>query len=304
MEAAQVHEQAPAPGAARLPDPGEPIPSLAAPTVLLFGAAATLFGVTLAFAVAGTLPYPIAIPLLALANYLFFTVLHDASHRTISQTDGVNTWFGRLSAPFVTPFASYSVFRFIHMQHHRFTNETDGRDPDAYTTAGSAWTWPFRWLTLDLNYVVYYAPKLLSRPPRERLEYLATSLIVAALLVAFTLATSFSDLFWLIFVPTRINVAFLAFAFDWLPHHGLTETPEGNRFATTRNRVGLERLMTPVLLYQNYHLVHHMHPLIPFYRYIAAWRRNEAAYLDRDVPLADFAGHSLDADEYRRRRAQ
>ena len=121
-----------------------------------------------------------------------------------------------------------------------------------------------------------------------------------ALVVAFTLATSVSALFWLIIVPGRLNVAFLAFAFDWLPHHGLSDTPDTNRFRTTRNRVGMERLMTPALIYQNYHLVHHMHPLIPFYRYIAAWRRNEDAYLAEDVPLATAGGHELDVDEYRR----
>ena len=300
MGEAHTHDHAPTVPASRLPDPGEPIPDLAAPTVAMFGVAALLFGATLAAAVAGELPYAIAIPLLAIANYLFFTVLHDASHRSISQTDSVNKWLGRFSAPFVTPLASYSVFRFIHMQHHRFTNETDGRDPDAYTTAGSPWSRPLRWITLDLSYVAFYVPRLRSRPRSEQLEYALTLPIVVGLVVAFTLATSVSDLFWLIIVPGRINVAFLAFAFDWLPHHGLADTPETNRFRTTRNRVGMEWLLTPALIYQNYHLVHHMHPLIPFYRYIAAWRRNEEAYLAEDVPLATVGGRPLDANEYRR----
>jgi fatty acid desaturase len=229
-------------------------------------------------------------------------VLHDASHRSISQTDGVNRWLGRFSAPFVTPLASYSVFRFVHMQHHRFTNETDGRDPDAYTTAGAPWTWIFRWPTLDLSYVFFYVPKLGSRPRGEKVEYVVTVAGVIGLLVAFTLTTSVADLLWLIILPGRLNVTFLAFAFDWLPHHGLHETPDQNRFHTTRNRVGMERVMTPVLLYQNYHLVHHMHPLIPFYRYIAAWRRNEDAYLDEDVPLATYFGREISAEDYRASR--
>ena len=32
---------------------------------------------------------------------------------------------------------------------------------------------------------------------------------------------------------------------------------------TTRVRVGLEWLMTPMMLFQNYHLVHHLHPAVP-----------------------------------------
>ena len=76
----------------------------------------------------------------------------------------------------------------------------------------------------------------------------------------------------------------------------------GDKLKTTRNRVGLEWLMTPALLYQNYHLVHHLHPLIPFYRYIAVWRRNETAYLSGDPELSTVRGRRLTPDEYRRMR--
>jgi ring-1,2-phenylacetyl-CoA epoxidase subunit PaaE len=56
------------------------------------------------------------------------------------------------------------------------------------------------------------------------------------------------------------------------------------------------------LLYQNDHLVHHLHPSIPFHRYIAAWRRNEEEYLAHDPPLTDVLGRPLAIEEYRRRR--
>ncbi len=286
----------------RLPDPGEPIPALAWPTVALFFTAVAVFGTSTAGALAGTIPYALAIALNAVASYLFFTVLHDASHRSISRTDAVNLWLGRFSAPLVTPFSSYSVFRFIHMQHHRFTNHDREEDPDAYTSEGPAWSWPLRWATLDISYLVFYLPRLGSRPRQEQLEYAITGLIVAAAAVAFVLAAGIGPLLLLVVVPTRINVAFLGFAFDWLPHHGLDATPEEDRFQTTRNRVGLEWLMTPALIYQNYHLVHHMHPLIPFYRYITAWRRNEETYLAQDPPLSTAAGHRLSVEEYRQRR--
>ena len=75
----------------------------------------------------------------------------------------------------------------------------------------------------------------------------------------------------------------LAWWFDWLPHHGLEDTQTENRYRATRNRVGLEWLFTPLMLSQNYHLVHHLHPSVPFYRYLKTWRRNEEAYLERDA---------------------
>ncbi len=94
-----------------------------------------------------------------------------------------------------------------------------------------------------------------------------------------------------------------SWGFDWLPHHGLGPSRERNdHFPSTRNRVGLERLLTPLMLYQNYHLVHHLHPVIPFHRYIAVWRRNENEYLERDPVLSSPLGREVTPDEYRRLR--
>jgi ring-1,2-phenylacetyl-CoA epoxidase subunit PaaE len=70
----------------------------------------------------------------------------------------------------------------------------------------------------------------------------------------------------------------------------------------TRNRVGGERMLSPALLYQNYHLVHHLHPVVPFYRYIAVWRRNEERYLDGGPALSSVRGRPLTPEEYRRLR--
>ena len=91
----------------------------------------------------------------------------------------------------------------------------------------------------------------------------------------------------------------LAWWFDWLPHHDLEDTQRENRYRATRNRVGSEWMRLPCCCSQNYHLVHHLHPSIPFYRYVAAWRRNEAAYLERDSAMSTVFGQQLDAPQYR-----
>ena len=252
-----------------------------------------------ALALAGVWPWPISTLLNAVASYLLFTASHDASHNALSSIPAVNKWMGRIATPFFAPHAGFSTWRFIHMQHHRFTNHEDGRDPDQYTQRGPSWQLPLRWLTVDLYYMVFYLPQMGSRPRRERLELYATWIVVGAVVVAAVVTGYGFELLVLYLVPTRLAVLWLGFAFDYLPHHGLGHA---GRFRSTRNRVGMERLLSPLLLYQNYHLVHHLHPVIPFHRYLKVWRRSEEDYLAHDPTLSTVRGRPITADEYRRMR--
>lgn len=286
----------------RIPDPQEPVPAVAWPTVALFAGALALWAGSAAALLTGLWPWWVSTLLSAVAAYLLFTVSHDAAHHSASSRPGLNTWIGRLSTPFFAPHAAFGVWRYIHMQHHRFTNHDDGSDPDGYTMRGPAWQRPLRWLSIDLHYLVFYLPRLGSRPRREKVELVVQAVLVTALCAAAVAAGLGWELLALYLIPQRIAVVYLAWAFDYLPHHGLHLTPAQDKLKTTRNRVGFERLVSPILLYQNYHLVHHLHPLVPFYRYIAVWRRNEDRYLDGDPELSTVRGRPLTADEYRRLR--
>jgi ring-1,2-phenylacetyl-CoA epoxidase subunit PaaE len=286
----------------RIPDPAEPVPAVAWPTVVLMVAGIALFAGFVALGVAGTVPALICVPMIAVAAYLEFTVSHDAAHHAASARGGLNRVIGRIATPFFAPQASFSVWRFIHMQHHRFTNHDDGSDPDAYTMAGPRWQTPLRWITIDIYYLVFYLPKLRSRPRPEQVE---EGLTVLALIGGITAAIATGhgvDMLVILFIPCRITILFLAWAFDYLPHHGLHHTPAQDKLKGTRNRIGGERVLSPLLLYQNYHLVHHLHPVVPFYRYIAVWRRNERAYVDGDPALSTVGGRPISADEYRQLR--
>ena len=127
--------------------------------------------------------------------------------------------------------------------------------------------------------------------------------VVIAITVAAIATGHGLDILVLYYLPCRLAVLWLAFAFDYLPHNGLHHKPTEDKFKTTRNRVGAERLLSPTLLYQNYHLVHHLHPVVPFYRYLKVWRRSEEQYLERDPALSTVGGRPLTADEYRQLRS-
>lgn len=277
------------------------MPTVALPTLgIFFGALALWIGATW-LVLSDVSPWwlLLTIPVHATVTFMMFTVLHEAIHLAAGRLRWVNEVLGRLSVLFVAGFASFSTFRFVHIEHHRNTNEDRRTDPDAWSELGPSWLLPLRWLTQDLYYFRFYIP-LMSRRPRaevgEQLFVLAASI---AAITALMVTGHGWELLVIYLIPQRLGIGVLAWWFDWLPHHELEATAKSNRFQATRIRVGWERVLTPLMLYQNYHLVHHIHPTIPFYRYIQVWRRAESDWLDRDVPITTAWGVDLSPAEYR-----
>ncbi len=281
-----------------LPDPGGAVPRLSWPIVGIFSGALALFTASSVAALGHAAPRPLTIALNAVAIFVMFTVVHDASHYSISSHRLVNDAFGRAAMLFVSPLIAFKAFGFIHIEHHRHTNDDD-HDPDHFASHGPWWQLPFRFAAMDVPYLTFYVGNLRARPKAE----VAESAMLLALSLAVLSTALVTGSFWLLVIvyviPERIAMTFLAWWFDWLPHHGLEETQSENRYRATRNRVGLEWLFTPLMLSQNYHLVHHLHPSVPFYRYVKTWRRNEEAYLERDAAISTAFGKSLNAEEFR-----
>jgi phenylacetate-CoA oxygenase/reductase PaaK subunit len=287
-----------------LPDPGESVPALAVPTIGLFLGSLAVWVLATWAVLADRAPLWLTIPVHAAVSFLMFTVLHDATHYSISRRRWVNGLFGRLAIPFVAAYASFPMIAFIHIQHHRNANEHADTDPDHYTSEGPWWQLPFRWLTIDAWYGRFYLARRHERPAAEVRETVACGAVVVAGVVLAAATGHLLTLALVYLIPQRIALGVLAWWFDWLPHHDLGATQREDRYRATRIRVGLEWLMTPLMLSQNYHLVHHLHPSIPFYRYVRAWRRNEEAYLEHDPAVATVFGRAITADEYRSLRME
>ncbi|MAR00785.1 MAG: hypothetical protein CMI00_09655 [Oceanospirillaceae bacterium] len=260
-------------------------PSIAWPTVALFAAATLLYSTGLYGGLSGSLPVWAVVLMNALAVFWFFTVMHDAAHNSVSTNRTLNDTFGQLSALTFSVWPVYKAFRYVHMQHHRFANADDDTDPDRYCGSGPAWQLPLRWLTMDFKYYVWYLSRLNQRPTREIINTLG--IMTAATLFHGTLIFSGYawEFFFFFFLPARVAIFFLAFAFDYLPHTPYKTTQPDNPWQATNNRIGMEWLLTPVLLYQNYHLVHHLYPLAPFYRYIRLWKMAEEYHLSHQPLL-------------------
>ncbi len=167
-----------------LPDPGEPVPTLSWPIVGIFDGGARAVRRRSTWAALGEhLPLAATIAMNAIAIFAMFTVLHDASHYSISSHRWVNGVFGRVAMLFVSPLLSFPAFGFIHIEHHRHTND-DEDDPDHFASHGPWWQLPVRFALMDVPYVVFYVRNLKRRPKAELIETGALIALTVAVIAA------------------------------------------------------------------------------------------------------------------------
>ncbi|MGV0626841.1 fatty acid desaturase [Mycolicibacter minnesotensis] len=289
----------------RHPHPGEGVPVFAWPTFGLAVGALAVFVLVAVGAARGILSAWAVIPLSTVVSYVMFSVAHEALHRSFCSVRWVNAVVGRLAWIFVILPFSLPSFGYVHGEHHRHTNDPD-RDPDMFATHGPTWQLPFRWALIDVFYACWYIrrlPQRLRHSWRRPMAELAETAVLVALTLAITGAAIITNHFWLlavvVLIPQRIGIFIIGWSFDWLPHHGLTATHREDRYRASRLRVGMEWLLAPLMLSQNYHLIHHLHPWLPFYRYLQAWRRNEDLYLEHSAAVTTLLGRELDSEEIR-----
>ncbi|MFN3196900.1 MAG: fatty acid desaturase [Bradymonadia bacterium] len=214
----------------------------------------------------------ISLPLASWCAFAAFTPMHDASHRSVTRKRWPNEVVGRLCSIVLT--APFPAFRHVHLTHHKHTNDPV-KDPDFWSGRGPKWLLPLRWLTQDFHYYVVYARA--GRPRKELVETVSTLVLIYGLIITLVVAGHGTEvaLAWLI--PARLAIGFLAFSFDYLPHRPHQITSKEDRYkATTLRPSGW---MTPLLMFQNYHLIHHLYPAVPFYRYAKVWRERREQLL-------------------------
>lgn len=275
-------------------------PAVAWPTLGLFALSVTVWSASFTAGVQGLLPIPVCILLSGVAAFWFFSVFHEASHNSVSSSRLVNEVLGRISIMAFAPAPLFRAFRFVHMQHHRFANDATGKDPDRWAGEGPFWLLPVRWVMMDGWYFLWYLRRLPERSRGEVIEML-WSIAAGAVFFGVLLWQGWAEwLFWLWFLPGRLACMLLACVFDYIPHWPYAATHAENPYQATGVRLGQEWLLTPLLVYQNYHLIHHLYPLVPFYRYRRVWEARKAFFLGQGPLLLTLGGREVFPEGYAR----
>jgi len=250
----------------------------ATPTVSIPGLGMVVLGVAIFIsatmaAMAGTLPVALAVILNGFSLYLFFSLMHDAIHENASSHKATNELLGRVSLFFMMPYAPLEIARWIHLKHHAHT--ACASDPDNFMHHGRWWVLPLRWANFDVFYTAYFVKAYFDGEAIARRYALAVGLYVVALIgivTGFIVAGYGLELLIYWFIPSRIGLMLTGCVFVFLPHHPANISAHQDKYAASTIRQGWEWLLTPLMAYHNYHLIHHLYPQVPFYNYIKMWR--------------------------------
>ena len=200
-------------------------------------------------------PHWLCFSINTLALHCSGTIIHDACHQSAHRNRIVNAILGHCSA-LILAFA-FPVFTRVHLQHHSNVNHPND-DPDHYvSTGGPLWLIAVRFLYHE----VFFFQRRLWRN-YELLEWFISRLIIITI-VYISVQYHFLGYilnFW--FIPAFLVGITLGLFFDYLPHRPFVER---NRWKNARVYPG--KVLNILILGQNYHLIHHLWPSIPWYNY-------------------------------------
>lgn len=259
-------------------------PAIAWPTLAFLGLLIIAhWGMVLA-GVTGIVSLWLLIIPLGYTSYAHYTLVHESIHGNILQ-DRRFSWVHRLIGwygSFIL-FTPWPLLSRTHKHHHSFVNSD--KDPDIYVKMSfsrlllrNLISWvpqlvPVRLLQIILPESLTHrgylkADALMSQSERRQFHF--ANWLWVALLWGLVFAGYGVEVAALFYLPILIALNMLVIMFQWLPHHPFRET---GRYSATRN-TGISGLNL-FFLWQNWHLMHHLWPSVPFYNYERLYHRIE-----------------------------
>ncbi len=245
--------------------------------------------------------------------YTQFTVAHEAVHGAISKKyKSLNDWIGWAGQVWLGPTSGWHTFKYNHLEHHAHTNHSS-LDPDYWCSLkgpGGKYLTPVRWLCVDVSYFyMYYIRHLYKKSFTTQLKAYSYELFKIGFLVFAYQWGYFPFLLQYWILPSRAALFMLAYAFDFLPHFPHDITRKDNRYQTTAYLHApwiFRPLLSLLTFYQNYHIIHHLNPSIPFYIYKDVWNDTKDELLEEEIIIRNILPtllekpivHYLGDDEY------
>ncbi len=247
------------------------------PSALLGIAVLASFAAVCTAGVMGIIPLWVGLILNSLILYVCQTPLHEASHGNIAGRESRLMWLNHVIGFLCGAILlhEYRAFRATHLMHHRDTNNPE-YDPDNWVKVKTPILVIWRCLTIFAFYNHFFFKQIVFKPDVPGNKALALH-VIAVYWALYTV------MFWLINLgfwrellalwvgPHILGSAIIIFFFAYLTHSPQDETSRYRNTNVFRVKGPLERAANWIYLFQNYHLIHHLFPRVPFYLYSKAF---------------------------------
>ena len=218
----------------------------------------------------GNWPLPVLVALAFLSLHMEGTVIHDACHNAAHPNRWINQAMGH-GAAILLGF-SFPVFTRVHLEHHKYVNDPKN-DPDhIVSTFGPVWLIAPRFFYHEY---FFFERKLWRK--YELMQWGIERGLFISIVLAGIKFNFMNVIYNLWFGPALMVGVTLGIFFDYLPHR-----PFLSRNRWKNARVYPSKVMNWLIMGQNYHLVHHLWPSIPWFEYKPAYEATK--------PLLDIKG--------------
>lgn len=269
-------------------------PRIAWPTLGLLGLVGGAHLLLLWLGLAGFVPVAWLTLPLGVVAYLSYTPAHEAIHRNIVRSPGFDRWnraIGWWSA--LASGMTWPLLLRTHLAHHAHTNEV--RDPDAFVH-GPLWRlFAMAALSVITNLVPVPLWQIIYGRNPPKLGYLDAWKVMSArewrqhqlvhgmmcVAVWGAVAAGYAaEILCLYVLPATIGRLLMGIFLSWLPHRPYAT---GDRYQATALR--RSRLLAIASMGHSMHLIHHLWPRVPFYRYARLYRQLAPVLHERGVRL-------------------
>ncbi|MEE3326813.1 MAG: fatty acid desaturase [Myxococcota bacterium] len=223
--------------------------------------------------------------------YGSYTVLHETVHGNVSGFGQPPQWYNELFG-YLSGFIMaipLSVHRVNHLTHHRKTNDPEA-DPDMvmaiHGRPGLFSVFVASLRSIVKQYTFFLGPAWGRTTPSERRLAAAEMAVSVGVRVGLALAGYPMEVLVLTVLANLLG-NFIIVAFFAVAVHNPNQ--EHGRYRDTSTILlspsWLNRGVTWLWLWQNYHSVHHLFPRIPFYRYAQVFDRIDEIMTTRGAPI-------------------
>ena len=248
------------------------------PTVFLALGVVAAFALVCAVGAMHIIPLWLGLILNTLILYADQTPLHEACHGNIAGRDSNYLWLNHLVGYVCGAILlhEYKAFRYMHLAHHRDTNNEE-IDPDHWVAVEGCFKILFRCLTIVFWYHRYFWRHIAFHAHIPGMRPLTIHIAsMYALLYAVALGLSlmgyWREVFILWIFPHILASALILYFFAYLTHkpHEVHERYRDTNVFWVKGKVR-EPVVNWLYMFQNFHLIHHLFPRVPFYLYPKAF---------------------------------